>query len=890
MPKDPEKHELEGQDAANGVYEPQRRSRVREIILRAALVLAGLLCLRIIQVYRAHSRHARFHHHRPGVGTRPWHGGSQLERWHEKPQPRLSMDEREKLFLSVPNAESAQATSWEYTRHAHPAGSAHDQEDALRMLKFFQEELQIPAPEEDAVFPAGSKQSRWATLGLTSALFGPRAPTAWVDVYYPVMDTGREQRLEILSADGHAAWKADLVEDGDPLDADAHKHRNSVPTWHGASGDGDVQGQLIYANYGTQADYAELVAAGANLTGKIVITRYFGNVLRGLKIKGAEDLGAAGVLMYSDPRDDGHITVENGFEPYPAGPARNPTSVQRGSVAYINLYPGDPTTPGLPAYEDSNRTAGSNGPRIPSLPISWANAERLLAEISSDTTEARTLNGRASAAAVRLVNHVDARVMPIWNTMAAIPGHIRDEVVIIGCHRDGWVLGATDPISGTASLHEVVRGYGTLLKAGWKPLRTIVFASWDAEEYGLIGSTEYGEDFADWLAEHAVAYINVDGSAGGSRWGAAASPSLSHLILQTARDVPHPTIPGKTLFDAREDNGPISTAGTRADPEFVAAYEAAETERRAAKGLLRPLGSGSDFTVFLERLGIASSDEGFGGTPQDAVYHYHSIYDSQRWQELHADPGFHRATAVAKHLGLMLLRLTDSIIVPLNTTQYALELHNYLDEVEEIVTGTPLKDSMDFSAIRQIIADLTAASIELDAEKDAAEKEFTKLLSQLPKFPRRYGRRPGFRRHLVNFIKRVFGVAPHNWHRGGLHIPDAWEEYLDAQFATDRKDPNGPHLPRVPPIFKFIKAAKRVTKVNKKLAAFERGFVSEEGIKGREWYRHKVVAPGRWLGYGATTFPGLNEALAIDKDVAVAKEEAEQLILLFTKLTEELRA
>ncbi|KAJ7791660.1 Zn-dependent exopeptidase [Mycena olivaceomarginata] len=791
MSKDPEKSGLEGERA-----EVVERSWAREILRRAALVLAV-----------------------------------------EKPQPRLSLEEREKLILSIPDAESARAASKEYTAHAHPAGSAYDEQDALRMLKFFQEELQIPPSE--AVFDAGSKESRWATLGLTNALFGPRGPTAWVDTYYPVMDTGVEQRLEILGKDGST--------DGDPLDPDAHKHRDSVPTWHGASGDGDVEGQLIYANYGTRADYLDLVAAGANLTGKIVITRY-GGVLRGLKIRGAEDLGAVGVLMYDDPRDDGYITVENGFEPYPAGPARNPTAVQRGSVA-------------LPAYPDSNRTEGTNGPRIPSLPISWANAQRLLSEIDGGA-EARTLNGRASDAAVRLVNHLRVEVMPIWNTMAAIPGHVRDEVVVIGNHRDGWVLGASDPISGTAALHEVVRGFGALLRAGWKPLRTIVFANWDAEEI-----------FADWLAKHAVAYVNVDGAVSGSRFGAAASPSLSHLILDSAHHVPHPTIPGKTLFDAQTDDGPISIAEARADLEYMAAYEAIETRRQEAKGsnLLQPLGSGSDFTVFLEHLGIASSSTGFGSTPQDAIYHYHSIYDSQRWQELYADPGFHRVTAVARHLSLMLLRLTDSIIVPLNTTQYALELPRLSGR--EIVSRTPLDGAIDLSALRNTIRELNAASIELDAEKESG-KEFTKLLSQLPN---------------QLYQARLWCCAAH-WHRGGLHIPAAWEEYLDAQFTTDRSDPESPHLPRMPPIFKFIKAAKRVTKANKKLAAFERGFLSEEGIKGQEWYKHAGVAPGRWLGYGATTFPGLNQALAIDKDVSQAKQEAEHLIVLLTKLTEDLRA
>ncbi|KAJ7129409.1 hypothetical protein C8R44DRAFT_776720 [Mycena epipterygia] len=881
--EDPEKMDLESKLVKDGAsYEPElqpphRQSRARKILRRVALVLLLLFCARVIHVHRTHPRH---HAH---TGPRPqWQG--QGHRGQGNAKPRMSMEEREKLFLSIPNADSAMAAAREFTAHPHVAGSVQDSKDAVRMLEIFREAFQIPATEEESVFPAGSKASRRATLDLTSALRGSSKPTAWVDVYYPVMDTPLEQSLAILGDDGNPEWTADLVEDGDPRDADAHKYRDAVPTWHGASGDGDVQGQLIYANYGTRADYEELVAAGVNFTGKVVITRY-GGVLRGLKIKAAEDLGAVGVLMYSDPRDDGHITVENGYEPYPAGPARNPTSVERGSVAYINLYPGDPTTPGVPAYEGSNRTAGSNGPRIPSLPISWANAERLLEEIDGAR---RTLSGAASARSVRLVNHVDVKVTPIWNTMAAIPGHVRDEVVVIGCHRDAWVLGATDPISGTASLHEIIRGYGALLQAGWKPLRTMLFASWDAEEYGLIGSTEYGEDFAEWLAEHAVAYVNIDGSAGGSRWHAASSPSLSHLIRRTTQDVPHPTVAGKMLWDAREDDGPLSVGDGLVDPEYIAADEAAEAHRQAAKGIFPPLGSGSDFTVFLERIGVASSATGFSGAPLDPVYHYHSIYDSQRWQELHADPGFHRATAVAKHLGLMLLRLTDSIVVPLNTTQYALELHDYLDEVEAIVTDTPFAPAMDFTKIRATIGELTAASIELDAEKVAAEEDFKRLLSKLPKFPRRHRWRGGFAKHLANWIKRVFGVAPHGWRRAGLHIPAEWEEYLDAQFAGH--ETGGPHLPRLPPIFKFIKAAKRVTKVNKKLAAFERGFISEEGIKGREWYRHMVVAPGRWLGYGATTFPALNEALAIDKDVALAKEEADRLVDILAKMTQELRA
>ncbi|KAJ7639103.1 Zn-dependent exopeptidase [Roridomyces roridus] len=820
----------------------QSRSRLRDALFRVALVFALFLSIRLVQVYRTE------------------------DSWPEKPKPRLSMKEREQLFLSVPDAESARAASRAFTAHPHVAGTPQDFQDALQMLEVFQEEFGISVPEEPPVFPAGSKASRRATLDLSSALHGSK-PTAWVDVYYPVMDTGAEQRLEILDNSGNPEWTADLTEVGDPLDPETNEYSDAVPTWHGASGDGDVQGQLVYANYGTREDYAELIAAGANLTGKVVIVRY-GGVLRGLKIKGAEELGAVGLIMYSDPRDDGYVTVENGYEPYPVGPARNPTAVERGSVAYINLYPGDPTTPGTPAYEDSNRTAGSNGPRIPSLPISWTNAERLLEEIGGPN---RIISGTTSAKSVRLVNHVDAKVTPIWNTMAAIPGHVRDEVVIVGCHRDAWVFGASDPIGGTAALHEVIRGYGALLKAGWKPLRTMLFASWDAEEYGLIGSTEYGEDFAQWLSAHAVAYVNLDNS-GGSMWGALGSPSLATLLRSTAQETPYA---GKTLWDARNDKGPFPEGN--ADAEFIAAYQAAETKRLASRNIIGPLGSGSDFTVFLEHLGIASVTQAFVGTPQDAVYHYHSIYDTQRWQETYADPGFHRAVAVAQNVGLLLLRLTDSIIVPLNTTQYALELSDYLDEIEQSVTDRPLRLAKDFVIIRQAILELSFASFALDAEKDAAGKEFERLLERMPKWP------PVSR--LTTLVKRVFGLSPECTGRR-IEDPEAWVGYLNA--ALDGvEDGDWPHLP---PLYEFIKAAKRVTKVNRKLIEFERGFLSAEGIKGREWYKHMVVAPGRWLGYGATTLPAFNEALLLDNDAEEARKAAIQLNLMFTALTTNLRA
>lgn len=201
------------------------------------------------------------------------------------------------------------------------------------------------------------------------------------------------------------------------------------------------------------------------------------------------------------------------------------------------------------------------------------------------------------------MNHVDEKVTPIWNTMAVIPGHIRDEVVLVGNHRDAWVLGAADPTSGTVSLHEIIRGLGTLLRAGWRPLRTILIASWDAEEYGLVGSTEWGEDFADWIKDHVVAYLNTDVSSAGSQLNVAGSPSLAPLIVKTAKDLPHPTKKDKTLWDALTDQGPFEGP---LDSAFEARYEVDRKAKRAAKTGVSPLGSGSDFTVFLQRIGVRS--------------------------------------------------------------------------------------------------------------------------------------------------------------------------------------------------------------------------------------------------------------------------------------------
>ncbi|TBU46619.1 Zn-dependent exopeptidase [Dichomitus squalens] len=817
------------------------------------------------------------------------------EAWTWSPRKVLRGKKAEKLFLSVPNPASAIAASRQYATKPHLAGTDGDFETAKNFLRLLQTELGAGAPGSIPLFSAGTPESRNATLGIPQLT----KPTAWIDTYYPVMNTPLDHSVEILDDNGNVVWKAELEEVADETDPEAGKYFDAVTTWHGLSRGGSARGKLVYANYGKKEDFDALVEQGVDLNGSIVITRY-GGIFRGLKVKGAQEHGAAACLIYSDPRDDGTVTVENGYAPYPHGPARNPNSVQRGSTQFLSIYPGDPTTPGYPSYENSTRTNGTNIPSIPSLPISWANAQVLLKEIQ-EGGQNRTIS---------LVNNVDDKVIPIWNVLGVIPGHIKDEVVVIGNHRDAWVLGAVDPSSGTSSVHEVIRGLGALLRHGWTPLRTIVIASWDAEEYGLIGSTEWGEDFEDWIDEHVVAYLNLDGSVSGSRFNVQATPSLAHFLRAAAEEIPHPTQPGKTLWDATKDRGVLT--GDHIDAEVLAMHSEAEAELAASSTGVGVLGSGSDYTVFVQRTGVASAGGGFGSTLQDPVYHYHSIFDSERWIELYGDPGFFRHVAVAKYLGLQTIRLADSIVLPLNTTHHAFELEKYLEKVEELASTTSL--DVDFSDLRNAIQSLQKASLKLDHEKVEAEHKLRKLLH---KFARRHLFRRTFRRALCK-LKRFLGkdCAPFRKDASAVAspaIPTVDKAFECSGMKSGKGNKNGllPFKPRVGhapavaqeqreqamgeelyaldkkrfPSKKFKKAVKRVREVNKKLKLFERGFIDEEGIKDREWYRNLDVAPGKWLGYGATTFPALTEAITIDKNHTLAVYEAKRLQKLVEKLT-----
>lgn len=421
---------------------------------------------------------------------------------------------------------------------------------------------------------------------------------------------------------------------------------------------------------GSLEDFHALVDQGIEIEGKIALIRY-GGLFRGLKVKNAQDFGAVAAVIFLDPGDDGEMTVANGYEAYPNGPARNPTAVQKGSTLFLSTYPGDPTTPGYPSHEDAPRADISEViPKIPSLPISYSAAEPLLQALHGHGTSGEAMNRTfwvggldaeyytGPATGVKLSLDVESReaITPIHNVIAQINGTNADETIVIGNHRDTWMVGGNgDPNSGSAILVEFTKAINKLRATGWVPKRNIVLGSWDAEEWGLIGSVEWVEDNVNWLTETAVAYLNIDVAVSGPRPNLATTPELHTLALDTFKKVIHPNFGAfnMSLYDAWQD---------------------------ASGGEIGVLGSGSDYTSFLHR-GISSLDVGSSGGPTDPIWHYHSNYDTYYWMSTWGDPGFHVHASQGQFLALLAYHLASDDILPIDTQNYAVELRAYYDDL-----------------------------------------------------------------------------------------------------------------------------------------------------------------------------------------------------------------
>jgi len=529
-----------------------------------------------------------------------------------------------------------------------------------------------------------------------------------------------------------------------------------------------VTAPLVYVNYGLPPDYEALRKAGVDVKGKIVIARY-GNSFRGVKAKVAEDHGAVGLLIYSDPADDGY----GQGDVYPQGPWRPKSSAQRGSVQYLFMYPGDPLTPGSPAIPGTPRLKmeeAKNLTHIPVQPLSYSDARILLEPLKGPVRPkgfqgglpfAYHVGGTADVR-VHLKTDMDFQVRTIWDVIARVEGVVEnDRWVIMGNHRDAWVFGAVDPNSGTTAMLEAGRAFGELLKQGWKPRRTILLCSWDGEEQGLIGSTEWVEENAAALKEKAVVYLNMDAAVSGPNFGASSVPSLWKLIRAATREVKDPKT-GHSVYQqwqvrAREQNP--------------------ETDKDSPEAAIGALGSGSDFTPFLQHLGIPAADMGFGGD----YGVYHSAFDSFHWMAKFGDPTFAYHVAAAQLWGTVAMRLAMAEGLPFDYGDYARQVREYFSESLKIAQRRGLAGSFDEKAMDEALKDFAAEAARLLRDKQRAiEDNSSSSSSAAARLKRINDAVIAAERDLIDDR----GLKGRPWYKHQIYAPGVYTGYA-AQPLTD---------------------------------------------------------------------------------------------------------
>jgi N-acetylated-alpha-linked acidic dipeptidase len=567
--------------------------------------------------------------------------------------------------------------------------------------------------------------------------------------YRVLMNQPKTVKVEAFGPDGKLLMTGPKPEhvSGDPFD----DNPRVVMPFNGSSGSGDITGDVVYANYGRLEDFDQLAADHVDLHGKIVITRY-GSNFRGVKVYIAEQRGAAGVLIYSDPQDDGYFKGDA----YPQGPWRPDSGVQRGSVQYLFKYPGDPETPGVastPDLPDSARVnPEGNQPHIISIPISYADATPILQALKGagvpqgwqGALPFRYHVGGQGTVKVHLVSVQDYQRRTIWDVIGKANGSDdSDDMVVVGNHRDAWVYGAVDPNSGTAAMLEAVHGVGALLKDGWKPKRTIVFCSWDAEEEGLIGSTEWVEQHAQAL-EHAVAYFNVDVAVSGPNFSAAAVPSLKQFMREITRAVPSPA--GGTVYEAWRNQ---KSEGNEHRPSN------APSDGDVRVG---DLGSGSDFTPFLQHVGVPSTDIGSGG-PYGV---YHSVFDNYAWFIMNADPHFVYLQQMARVLGLEAVRMADTDVLPFDYVPYAKEITSYIETAKR-KAGEEKLASIDFGPALAAAGRFSAAAEHAIGVEKGATADPAKLNLAL--------------RQAENDLVSQAGLPNRPWYRHTIYAPGEYTGY-----------------------------------------------------------------------------------------------------------------
>jgi N-acetylated-alpha-linked acidic dipeptidase len=676
----------------------------------------------------------------------------------------------ETKFRAIPSPDSIRSYMRRLSARPHHVGSPYDQDNAEWILTKFKS-------------------------------FGLDAHIETFDVLFP---TPLERVVELVAPTRFVAKLQEPAVPGDPTSA---QQREQLPTYNAYSIDGDVTAPLVYVNYGVPADYERLERMGVSVKGAIVIARYFGS-WRGIKPKVAAEHGAVGCLIYSDPKDDGFAHGET----YPQGPWRPRDGVQRGSVMEMEVYPGDPLTPGVGATKDAKRLPISQArtlTKIPVLPISYGDAQPLLAAIGGAVAPEEWRGGLGityhvvpGPARVHLRVKFDWSLKTLRDVIARIPGATApDEWVIRGNHHDAWVNGAEDPISGQSPLLEEARGLGELLKQGWKPRRTIIYAAWDGEEPALLGSTEWVETHADELNQKAVAYLNTD-SNGRGYLGMSGSHSLQRFINDVARDIEDPET--KLTVWKRDQMRAIADA-TTADRR---------REIRSEPDLrIGALGSGSDYSPFLQHVGIASLNLGYGGEDGGGIYH--SIYDDFAWYTKFDDTSFVYGRALAQTVGTAVLRLANAEVLPFEFTSQAATVGRYVKEVQKLLQDeqeqtTERNRELD-EGVYAAVADPRETSVAPPRQESPPHLDFSRLENAVDTLTRAAER-----------YEKAFGRAQSSGKAFG---------------------------------------AAGAAALNPTLISTERALMVTEGLPRRSWFRHAIYAPGFYTGYGVKTLPGVREAI-----------------------------
>lgn len=596
-----------------------------------------------------------------------------------------------------------------------------------------------------------------------------------------------------------------------PEDSTSGNLKDALPPYVAFQGDGDVTAPVVYVNYGLPADYEALARRGVDVKGKIALARYGGG-WRGLKPKLAQEHGAVGTLIYSDPANDGYATNET----YPKGGARPPHAVQRGSVADMTTYPGDPLTPGIGAVPGAKRLKREEAAtimKIPVLPISYADATKIMEKMGGPMAPEEWRGalpftyriGGDNAATVRLAVKSDWSLKPAYNVIAKLPGKDRpDEWVVRGNHHDGWVFGASDPLSGDVAMLSEAKALGALAKTGWRPSRTIVYASWDAEEPMLLGSTEWAELHADELQQRAVIYINTDGNGRGLLY-AEGSHEWQHFVNQVAGDVKDPETGVSVGERARAKVRADAFDGQRTNASMLAAAEKGEDLPIGA------LGSGSDYSSFLQHLGLPALNIGYGGEDESAGS-YHSIYDSYDHFTRFDDPGLAYGAALSQTVGRMVMRIADADTPPVRFSDLATTVNAYVGEVKTLAADRRKQD------------ETRAALLATPTFKLATD----------PKAP----------------------VGPPAAVAMTPVIEFAALENAAAKLTASAKAFDAAYAARGATL-----SAVQRSKLNGLLRNIDQQLLIPEGLPMRPWYKHALYAPGRFTGYGAKTLPGVREAI-----------------------------